>query len=60
MLASLSTGLGEVLEWYGDPNGIRTRVSAVKGRCPDRWTIGSVGSRGSCGGKGWVASFYFR
>ena len=25
----------------GDPNGIRTRVSAVKGRCPNRWTIGS-------------------
>ena len=25
----------------GDPNGIRTRVTAVKGRCPNRWTIGS-------------------
>ncbi len=24
-----------------DPNGIRTRVTAVKGRCPNRWTIGS-------------------
>ncbi len=25
----------------GDPNGIRTRVTAVKGQCPNRWTIGS-------------------
>ena len=25
-----------------DPNGIRTRVTAVKGRCPNRWTIGSL------------------
>jgi hypothetical protein len=25
----------------GDPNGIRTRVTAVKGRCPNRWTMGS-------------------
>ena len=24
-----------------DPNGIRTRVTAVKGQCPNRWTIGS-------------------
>ncbi len=26
----------------GDPTGIRTRVPAVKGRCPNRWTIGSL------------------
>lgn len=25
----------------GDPTGIRTPVTAVKGRCPNRWTIGS-------------------
>lgn len=25
----------------GDPTGIRTRVTGVKGRCPNRWTIGS-------------------
>ena len=32
---------------HGDPNGIRTRVTAVKGQCPNRWTIGSlfVGTR---------------
>ena len=30
---------------FGDPNGIRTRVTAVKGQCPNRWTIGSGKSR---------------
>ena len=24
-----------------DPNGIRTRVTPVKGECPNHWTIGS-------------------
>ena len=34
---------------FGDPNGIRTRVTAVKGRCPNRWTIGSVERGGEFG-----------
>src|SRR5688572_23976306 len=25
----------------GTPNGTRTRVSALKGRCPNRWTMGA-------------------
>lgn len=29
----------------GDPTGIRTRVTGVKGRCPNRWTIGSSQER---------------
>jgi hypothetical protein len=32
---------GIALKKKSDPNGIRTRVTAVKGRCPNRWTIGS-------------------
>ncbi len=35
---------------HGDPNGIRTRVTAVKGRCPNRWTIGSSEVGGEYGG----------
>ncbi len=27
-----------------DPNGIRTRVTPVKGECPNHWTIGSFGN----------------
>ena len=27
----------------GVPDGIRTRVTAVKGRCPNRWTTGTRG-----------------
>ena len=38
------------LEKNGDPNGIRTRVTAVKGRCPNRWTIGSSEVGGEYGG----------
>jgi len=30
------------LQKRSDPNGIRTRVTAVKGQCPNRWTIGSI------------------
>ena len=30
----------------GDPNGIRTRVTPVKGECPNHWTIGSFRKRG--------------
>ena len=26
---------------FGVPDGIRTRVTAVKGRCPNRWTTGT-------------------
>ena len=37
---SASTGESDTFE-SGDPNGIRTRVTAVKGQCPNRWTIGS-------------------
>ena len=32
----------------GDPNGIRTRVRGLKGRCPNHWTMGSR-SRGEYG-----------
>ena len=28
------------LNWFGDPNGTRTRVTALKGLCPNRWTMG--------------------
>ena len=31
----------------GDPNGIRTRVHGLKGRCPNHWTIGSDGGTAS-------------
>ena len=31
---------------YGDPTGIRTRVTAVKGRCLNRLTIGPLWLRG--------------
>jgi hypothetical protein len=34
---------GNATRKSGDPNGIRTRVTAVKGQCPNRWTIGSEG-----------------
>ena len=27
--------------FIGVPDGIRTRVTAVKGRCPNRWTTGT-------------------
>jgi hypothetical protein len=29
----------------GDPNGIRTRVHGLKGRCPNHWTMGSRGRK---------------
>jgi hypothetical protein len=29
------------LKVFGVPDGIRTRVTAVKGRCPNRWTTGT-------------------
>ena len=35
----------------GVPNGIRTRVTAVKGRCPNRWTMGTTGCLAIPGGK---------
>ena len=43
----------------GDPNGIRTRVTAVKGRCPNRWTIGSQKSGALCDAGSGVASGKF-
>src|SRR5665213_3049834 len=30
-----------VADCIGVPDGIRTRVTAVKGRCPNRWTTGT-------------------
>ena len=30
------------MDSIGVPNGIRTRVTAVKGRCPNRWTMGTL------------------
>ncbi len=41
---------------FGDPNGIRTRVTAVKGQCPNRWTIGSGKRELSSAAKGSLAS----
>ena len=32
-------------EPFGDPNGARTRVTGVKGRCPNHWTMGSPKNR---------------
>ena len=45
----------------GDPNGIRTRVTAVKGRCPNRWTIGSETARkDGAKGDGGQGGIFFR
>jgi hypothetical protein len=31
----------KLLKRFGVPDGIRTRVTAVKGRCPNHWTTGT-------------------
>ena len=36
----------QVVCFVGVPDGIRTRVTAVKGRCPNRWTTGTRGLTG--------------
>ena len=35
----------KLLKGFGVPDGIRTRVTAVKGRCPDHWTTGTQRAR---------------
>jgi hypothetical protein len=34
MRYSYASGAVPLVDWGSDPNGIRTRVTAVKGRCP--------------------------
>jgi hypothetical protein len=57
-----------VIDFIGVPDGIRTRVTAVKGRCPDHWTTGtraafgrmSSDSRLTTAGAPVKARYYFK
>ena len=40
-LPEQARGDAKLLKGIGVPDGIRPRVTAVKGRCPNRWTTGT-------------------
>ena len=46
---ALCRGIGSSNKLIGDPNGIRTRVIAVKGQCPRPLDDGANNSGSACG-----------